>query len=62
MSSLSIEERKFNMLLDESSIFNFNTLEVDMEFEKYGNSLEFDFDIQSLQESIEQERKSYFNR
>jgi hypothetical protein len=33
-----------------------------MEFEKYGNSLEFDFDIQSLQESIEQERKSYFNR
>jgi uncharacterized protein (UPF0335 family) len=55
--NIGIEERKFNMLLDESSIFNFNTLEVDMEFEKHGNSLEFDFDIQSLQESIEQERK-----
>jgi hypothetical protein len=56
--NIGIEERKFNMLLDESSIFNFNTLVVDMEFEKHGNSLEFDFDIQSLQESIEQERNS----
>jgi len=53
--NINIEDRKFNMMLDRSSIFNFNTLKVDMEFEKYGNSLEFDFDVQKLEESIEEE-------
>ena len=52
---MKIKERKFSMMLDESSIFNFNTLEVDMNFEKHGNSLEFDFDVQKLQEGIEKE-------
>lgn len=50
-------ERKFNMALDDSSIFEFNTLEIDMEFEKYSNSLEFDFEIQKLQESIDKNSK-----
>jgi len=53
--NMNIEDRKFNMMLDKSSIFNFNTLEVDMEFEKYGNSLEFNFDIKNLEENIEEE-------
>jgi hypothetical protein len=55
--NISIEERKFNMFLDESSIFEFNTLEVDMEFEKHGNNLEFDFEMQKLEESIEENSK-----
>jgi len=53
--NINIEEKKFNMLLDDSSIFEFNTLEVDMKFEKHGNSLAFDFDVQKLQESIKKE-------
>ena len=53
--NINIEDRKFNISLDNSSIFKFNTLEVDMEFEKHGNSLEFEFDIRKLQESIKKE-------
>ncbi len=52
---IGIEERKFNMTLDDSSIFEFNTIEVDMEFEKHGNSLDFEFDIKKLEENIEKE-------
>jgi len=49
---INIEDRKFNMTLDEKSIFDFNILEIDMEFEKHGNSLEFNYDIEKLQENI----------
>ena len=52
---IGIEERNFTMTLDDSSIFEFNTIEVDMEFAKHGNSLEFDFDIQKLEENIAKE-------
>jgi len=54
---INIEDRRFNMTLDEKSIFDFNILEIDMEFEKYGNSLGFDYDIEKLQESIESEEQ-----
>ncbi len=40
--NINIAERKFNMTLDNSSIFEFNILEIDIGFEKYGNSLDFD--------------------
>ena len=53
--NMRIEEKQFTLSLDESSIFNFNTLEVDMEFEQHGNNIAFDFDIQKLQENIEKE-------
>ncbi len=54
---IKIEEKQFTMTLKESSIFNFHTLEVDMEFEKHVNNIAFDFDIQKLQENIEEEEK-----
>jgi len=53
--NISIEEKKFNMSLDNSSIFTFNTLEIDMEFETHGNGLEFDFEVKKLQENIDEE-------
>ena len=54
---INIEDRRFNMTLDEKSIFDFNILDIDMEFEKYGNNLEFDYDIEKLQENIESEEQ-----
>jgi len=54
---INIAERKFIMSLDDSAIFEFNTLEIDMEFEKHGNNLTFDFEVQKLQESIEENSK-----
>jgi len=53
--NIGIEEKKFNMSLDNSSIFTFNTLEIDMEFENHGNNLEFDFEVKKLQENIDEE-------
>ncbi len=51
--NINIGKKKFNMILDNSSIFEFNTLEMDMEFEKYGNSLDFDFNLTELKSDIE---------
>ncbi len=39
---ISIEEKEFKMSLDNNSLFEFNILEIDMEFEKHGNGLEFE--------------------
>ncbi len=50
---IAIDENSFNMLVDDESVFNFNTIEIDMEFEKHGNSLDFDFDTKELNKSIE---------
>ena len=51
--NIKIDENSFNMLVDEKSVFDFNAIEIDMNFEKYGNSLDFDFDVKELKEKIE---------
>lgn len=48
-------ENNFSMLVDDKSIFNFNTIVIDMEFEKYSNNLDFDFNIDKISKSIEAE-------
>ena len=39
---IGIDEKSFSMLVDDSSIFEFNILEIDMKFAKCSNSLDFD--------------------
>ncbi len=46
-------DNTFNMKVDKVSVFNFNTIEINMNFEQYGNSLNFDFDVKELKEKIE---------
>lgn len=43
----------FTMKVDKVSVFNFNTIEINMNFEQYDNSLNFDFDVKELKEKIE---------
>lgn len=50
---IAIEEHTFNMSVDDESVFNFDTIKIDMEFEKYGNNLDFDFDIKVLNKRIQ---------
>jgi len=38
---IGIDEKSFSMLVDDSSIFEFNILEIDMKFAKCSNSLDF---------------------
>ena len=46
-------DNTFNMKVDKVSVFNFNAIEINMNFEQYGNSLNFDFDVKELKEKIE---------
>ena len=55
--SIEIEDRNFTIKSEEDIVFQFHALMIDMAFEKYGNSLEFDFDVQELQERIENEEQ-----
>ncbi len=55
--NINIEENSYNIFVADKSVFNFNTIEIDMAFEKYDNSLEFDFDVLELQERIEVEEQ-----
>ena len=55
--SMKIEDRNFAIKSDEDTIFQFHAIEIGMAFEKYGNSLEFDFDVQEVQERIENEEQ-----
>ncbi len=59
--SIEIEDRNFTIKSEEDTVFQFHALKIDMAFEKYGNSLEFDFDVQELQERIENEEKKTNN-
>jgi len=51
--NIEIDENSFNMLVDEKTVFDFNAIEIDMIFEKHENSLDFDFDVNVLKESME---------
>ena len=55
--SIEIEDRNFTIKSGEDTVFQFHALKIDMAFEKYGNSLKFDFDLQELQEHIEVEER-----
>ena len=46
-------DNTFNMKVDKVSVFDFNAIEINMNFEQYGNSLNFDFDVKELKEKIE---------
>ena len=56
--AMKIEDRAFMIKSEEDTVFQFHALKIDMAFEKYGNSLEFDYDLQELQERIENEERA----
>ncbi len=51
---IAIDENSFDIFVEDESIFNFNTIEIDMEFEKHHDILSFDFDTKKLEKSIEE--------
>ena len=50
---IAIDKDTYTMVLDDKLLFNFNTIEIDMEFEKHDNGLDFDFDTKVFQKRIE---------
>jgi len=50
---ISIDERSFNMQIDNKTVFDFNITEISMEFTKLSKGLDFNFDAKELQDSIE---------
>ncbi|MFK5976196.1 MAG: hypothetical protein QM493_06785 [Sulfurovum sp.] len=46
-----------NIQIDENNFFNFNVMQIDMNFEKDKNSLDFSYDYRIIEEKIEKEKQ-----
>ncbi len=54
---INIDEYSFNMFVEDKTVFNFSAIEIDLNFEKDGNRLRFDFDMESITKNM----KVYIN-
>lgn len=57
---IGIEDRKFHMQMDESSLFKFNIIGIDMEFINKENSLSFKYDFDAISDEMKKEKSQEF--